>query len=144
MTLIQKSWSIRSCSDLKNVTYLFVLETDYQNLRQLWDQFLPTSGPFSAMGYLDAKLLRFQRLFCRIWDFFILLSCGDIIKSVKNVIFGNFRFCKKKKFFFKKIRQMAADVKIAMDGDGKKSLKIAIIEFYKLNSSKGHPQNESL
>ena len=39
---------------------------------------------------------------------------------------------------------MAADVKIAMDGDGKKSLKIAIIEFYRLNSSKGHPQNEIL
>ena len=32
---------------------------------------------------------------------------------------------------------MTANVKIAMDGDGKKLLKIAIIEFYKLNSSKG-------
>ena len=32
---------------------------------------------------------------------------------------------------------MAADVKILMDGDCKKSLKIAIIEFYKLNLSKG-------
>ena len=40
------------------------LETDNQNLRQLPDQFSPSSGQFIAMCYLDAIFLRFQRLFC--------------------------------------------------------------------------------
>ena len=36
------------------------LETDKQKLRMVPGHFSPTSGLFSAMGYLKAKLLRFQ------------------------------------------------------------------------------------
>ena len=85
------------------------------------------------MDYLEAVLLRFQRLIWCIWGFCISLGCGDIIKGVKNAMFGNLPLCKKK------THQMARSKnrRFEIYGDSKKSLKTGIIEFYKLNSSKG-------
>ena len=39
------------------------LETVQANLQLIPDHFSPTSGPASAMGCLERKLLRFQGLF---------------------------------------------------------------------------------
>ena len=77
------------------------------------------------MGHLEPKLLRFQGLIWRIIHFCISNIIEVIAQNVKNCNFRKMKICKKK------FRQNA-DVKIAMDGDGKsrlKPLKIAIIEF---------------
>ena len=57
--LSQKFKKVVSWSDQGLVSEL---ETDNQNLRMVPGRFSPTSGLFRAMGYLDGKLLRFQRL----------------------------------------------------------------------------------
>ena len=62
-------------------------------MRLINDHFSPTSAPFSAMVYLEPKLLRFQGLICRIYHFCDLLSCEDIVKNVRNVISGKSHFC---------------------------------------------------
>ena len=85
------------------------LETVQANLRLIPDRFLPTSGPASAMGYLEHKLLRFQELIWCINHFCILSSCRDIVKNAKVPIFGNFLFCKK-------IRENAAAQKNSSNG----------------------------
>ena len=107
---------------------------DYNILINLWlvsGHFSPIFSPVSAMGYLEHKLLRFQGLIWCINYFRVLLGCRDIVKNVKFPFSVKLQICKK--------NRQNANVKIAMDGDSKKSLKTAIIEFYKLNSSKGKP-----
>ena len=47
------------------------------------DHFSPTSHLFSAMRYLEPKLLRFQGLIWHINQFCILISCGDTAENVK-------------------------------------------------------------
>ena len=77
------------------------------------------------MGHLEPKLLRFQGLIWRIIHFCTSNIIEVIAQNVKNCNFRKMEICKKKS-------RQNADVKIAMDGDGKssvKSLKIAIIEF---------------
>ena len=60
------------------------IEAVRANLAMINDDFLPTSRLFSAMRYLEPKLLRFQGLIWRINHFCILLSCGDIAENIKN------------------------------------------------------------
>ena len=72
-----------------------LIEGVRKNLRLVPGHFSPTSGPASAMGYLERKLLRFQGLIWCINHFCILSSCRDIVKNAKVPIFGNFLFCKK-------------------------------------------------
>ena len=79
-----------------NLAKMFVnLEGVHKNLRLVPGHFSPTSGPASAMDYLERKLLRFQGLIWCINHFCILSSCREIVKNAKVPIFGNFLFCKK-------------------------------------------------
>ena len=61
-------------------------------MRLINDHFSPTSAPFSAMVYLEPKLLRFQGLICRIYHFCDLLSCEDIVKNVRNAFLSPVAF----------------------------------------------------
>ena len=89
--------------------FLNILEGVPKNLRLVPGHFSPPSGPPSAMGYLELKLLRFQGLIWYINHFCILSSCRDIVKNAKVPIFGNFLFCKK-------IRENAAAQKNSSNG----------------------------
>ena len=57
------------------------------NLGLIPDHFWPTSGPASAINYLERKLLRFQGLIRCITHIWVLLGCWDIIKKVKDSFF---------------------------------------------------------
>ena len=100
------------------------LETVRQNLRLLPGRFSPTCGLLSAIDYLEPKLLRFQRIIWHINGFCSLFSSGDIVKKVNFSFSVKSRFCKKNKLV--KIRTSKSSWM-----DSKKSLKTAILKFYK-------------
>ena len=68
---------------------------DNENLRLLPGRFSPTYDLLSAVDYLEAKLLRFQALICRINDFCVLLSFRDIVNFVNFQFSVKLRICKK-------------------------------------------------
>ena len=82
------------------------VETDNKNLRPLPGHFSPTSGLFRAIGYLEAKLLRFQILIWRIVGFCILLGSGDIRKNVKCLLSVNLRIWKNWKNYNENLQQL--------------------------------------
>ena len=75
------------------------------------------------------------------WWFWHIVRLGSSIgskvtaKNVKKTFFTYLQFCKKKNV---KLRNEKI-FKFIMAGDSKKSLKTAVLEFYKLNSNKGKP-----
>ena len=77
-----------------------------ENLQQLPDHFSPSSSLFSTIGYLEAKLLRFQILIWRIVGFCILLGSGDIRKNVKCLLSVNLRIWKNWKNYNENLQQL--------------------------------------